>query len=131
MTERTQGQSEVDRFILDRIESVPHLEALLLVWCNRPKVWTVGELAERLYVEPKIVGVILDDLVRSQLLSANSGRPPHYGYESRSEQQDHLMQAVQETYRLELVRISNLIHSKPSAAMREFARAFRFTKERE
>ena len=34
-------------------------------------------------------------------------------------------------YRKELIRISRLIHSKPPAAVREFAKAFRFKKERE
>jgi len=36
---------------------------------------------------------------------------------------------VDETYRREVVRVSTLIHSKPSSPVRDFARAFRFTKE--
>jgi len=131
MTERTQGQSEVDRFLLDSIKSVPHLEALLLVWSARPQAWTVEELARRLYLEPNVVRGILDDLVETHLLAAAPGPPPRYCYRSESEERDRLVQAVQETYKRELVRISNLIHSKPSAAMRAFARAFQFTKKRE
>jgi hypothetical protein len=30
-------KKEVDQFILDEIDSVPHLEALLLLWNTRPK----------------------------------------------------------------------------------------------
>ena len=41
------------------------------------------------------------------------------------------MAAVDTTYRRELIRVSRLIHSKPSAAVREFARAFRLKKERD
>jgi hypothetical protein len=31
---------EVDRFILEEIDSVPHLEALLLLWRNNAKKWS-------------------------------------------------------------------------------------------
>jgi hypothetical protein len=40
-------------------------------------------------------------------------------------------EAVAVTYSRELVRLSTLIHSRASLAVREFARAFRFTKEKE
>jgi hypothetical protein len=36
---------------------------------------------------------------------------------------------VDATYRRELVRISSMIHSKPSPAVRQFARAFRLKKD--
>ena len=55
MTEPIQDKSEVDQFILGHIESVSHLEALLLVWRSRPKMWTVDELALLLYVKPEVV----------------------------------------------------------------------------
>ncbi len=35
---------EVDRFVLDEIESVPHIEALLILWNSRPSAWSVPEL---------------------------------------------------------------------------------------
>ena len=44
---------------------------------------------------------------------------------------DELIAAVDSAYRKELIRISRLIHSKPSAAVREFARAFRIKKDRD
>jgi len=129
MTEYT--KNEVDQFILSRIESVPHLEALLLMRKNRPKTWTVEELAQRLYVKPEVVRSIIEDLVRKRLVLGAPHAAEQYGYAPEPDEQDQLIQAVEETYKRELVRISNLIHSKPSAAVREFARAFRFTKERE
>ena len=38
------------RFIHEHIDSVPHLEALILLWNSRPVGWTCDELASRLYV---------------------------------------------------------------------------------
>lgn len=52
MTEQVPSIQDADKFILDEIDSVPHLEALLLLWNNRPKQWTSREIADALYVAP-------------------------------------------------------------------------------
>lgn len=122
-------QNEVEDFIYHRIDGIPHLEALLLVWRTRPRRWSLAELSERLYLNPESTQRILDDLVRDLLLAATVG-PVSYHYYSRSERQDRMLAAVDEAYKHELVRITNLIHSKPPAPVRQFARAFRFTRER-
>lgn len=121
---------EVDQFIHDEIESVPHLEALLLLWNNRPKVWTAEQMAKALFVPVDVARNILQDLTR-QGLSATSPDPDRYLYQSDVEAKDRLMAAVDTAYRRELVRITRTIHSKAAASVREFARAFRFKKERE
>jgi len=125
------GPREINEFLLAHIDSIPQLEALLLVWNTKPKAWTVAELAPRLYIPGDVASFVLADLVRKGLLVAFTGDPESFRYASESEQQDRLIAAVEETYRRELVRITNLIHSKPSAAVREFARAFRFKREKE
>jgi predicted ArsR family transcriptional regulator len=130
MEENPERQIAVEQFILDQIDSVPHLEALLLLWSNRPKAWPSDELAKRLYVKPENARSILQDLVRLRLIVFEAGPPEQYFCEQKSERDD-LLESVDNTYRRELIRISNMIHSKPSAAVRDFARAFRFTKERE
>jgi hypothetical protein len=44
---------------------------------------------------------------------------------------DRILRAVADVYRQDMVRVSTMIHAKPSSAVRAFARAFRFTKEQE
>jgi len=131
MTEAPVSEERVYTFVLDQIETVPHLEALLLLWNSRPQPWTVENLSKRLYVSSDIVDVLLDDLVRRGLIVCVQGAPDGYRYESSSIAQDQLLSTLDLTYRRETVRISTMIHSKPSSSVREFARAFRFTKERE
>jgi hypothetical protein len=41
-----------------------------------------------------------------------------------------LLEAVDAIYRKDVVRISSMIHSKGSAGVREFARAFRIKKDK-
>lgn len=129
--ERNRDESDVFRFILEEIDSVPELEALLLLWQSRPSSWTVEDLAKRLYISPGAAGNLLLSLARRHLIATVRGAADSYGYESKTEEQDRLMERLDATYRREIVRISTLIHSKPSAAVRDFAKAFRFTKEKD
>ncbi|HEX4075976.1 MAG TPA: hypothetical protein VHX49_11300 [Candidatus Acidoferrales bacterium] len=131
MTEETQQEREVDRFIADKIDSVPHLEALLLLWNSRPSKWSAEDLAKRLYTERDAARTLLQDLTREDLIVTFPGPAEQYYYESRSPEREGIIELVDATYRKHVVRISTMIHSKASSAVRDFARAFRFKKERE
>jgi hypothetical protein len=121
---------EVDQFLLDQIDTVPHLEALLLLWNNRRRSWSVEDMAKALFLAPEPAKAIMDDLVRRRLVTFSPGKPDNYRYDSEPNR-DRVVDAVDAAYRRELVRISRLIHSKPPAAIREFARAFRMKQDRE
>jgi predicted transcriptional regulator len=121
---------DVEQFILECIDSVPHLEALLLIWSSSPKAWTVDDLAQRLYVERDVALNLLHGLVRQNLIANVPGASGEYLYESRSAERDELVSAVNNKYRREIVTVSTMIHRKASSAVRDFANAFRFTKER-
>lgn len=120
---------QVDEFLREEIDTIPHLEALLLAWNGRSRQWTVEEMAAQLYVDAGKTRSILQGLVRRDLLVVISEVPERYSYQSS--ERDALMQAVESTYRKELIRISRMIHSKAAPGVREFAQAFRFTKDRE
>ena len=128
MTEQGDPRHAVEQFLRDQIDTVPHLEALLLLWNSRPKPWSVEDVAEGLFVPPKAAKDVLDDLARLGLIAAASGSAATYHYEPQPDR-DRIVDAVHSTYRRELIRVSRLIHSKPSAAVREFARAFRLKKD--
>jgi len=121
------ADAAVVQFILDEIESVPHLEALLLIRNSRPRKWNVQDLSKRLYISREGVRILLDDLIRRRLLLFDSAGSAYYY--AASDERDQLIGSVDEIYRRQVVRVSQLIHSKPSAAVRDFARAFRFTKD--
>lgn len=125
------SEEEVYRFILNQIDSVPQMEALLLLWESRPRQWSDNEIAARLYVSVDVVRNIVQVLVRRRLISTVTNSEKHYWYESRGEDGDLLVEAVAATYRRELVRVSTFIHTKASSAVRDFADAFRFKKERD
>jgi len=121
----------VDQFILDEIDSVPHLEALLLAWNKRPKSWSVAEMSSAIYVADEAGKSILVELARRGLIAEEPASSGQYSYGAKSAEWDDFMSLLDRTYRRELIRISKLIHSKAPSAVHQFARAFRFTKEKD
>ena len=125
------SEEEVYRFILNQIDSVPQMEALLLLWENRPKQWSENEIAARLYVGVDVVRNIMQELLRRRLIAASTDSPKLFWYETKPGDGDGVIEAVAATYRHNLVRVSTLIHTKASSAVRDFAQAFKFKKERD
>ena len=82
---------DVYDFILENIDSVPHLEALILLWNSRPVWWTPEELASRLYLPPGDVTRLLRDLMRMQLVTKSDGSPLKYSYLPKSAEQNELL----------------------------------------
>lgn len=125
MANDDQSRKKVDQFVMDEIDTVPHLEALLLFWNNRTQKWSPEDMARALYLPSERTRSILADLERlGHVVLTGDGC-----FLYRSSERDPLIEELDRTYRREVVRISNMIHSKPSASLREFARAFQFKKK--
>jgi hypothetical protein len=129
MSQDNPQNPRVDQFILDQIDTVPHLEALLLAWKKRPKVWPVDEMAHALFIPEDLAEQVLRDLAERELLQRSADGS--FGYAAISQEQDELVCDVEATYRRELIRVTRLIHGKAPSSLREFARAFRFKKEKD
>ena len=118
------------RFIEERIDTVPHLEALLLLWESNPSRWTAQQIAARLYIPPAAAISILDDLTRREFVHSESdGGILYYRYDCPWDELGGSVARVAAVYRQHTVRVASLIHSKASTAVRDFASAFRFKKK--
>jgi hypothetical protein len=116
-------------FINRKIDSVPHLEALLLLWQAPDRAWSEDEIAARVYVSREQARVILQDLARHGLVAHAKDVPDRYGYHGAWDG-GTMMQRVASTYRHNLVPMASLIHGKAAShAVREFARAFEIKKK--
>ena len=129
MADQPPTDRALDEFIQRELDSVPHLEALLLLWNSRPKQWSVAEMGAALYVSDSAARDILQNLTRRQLAARVDDES--YAYHSASPERDTLLAALEGNYRRNLIRISRMIHEKASPGVREFADAFRFKKDRE
>ncbi len=116
----------IERFLRDEIDSVPHLEALLLLWRVAPQARSAAEVAGQLYIAQGQGNAIAEDLYRRELIARDGSGS--FFFDTSREELNRLVQALDETYRRELIRISGIIHSKASPGIRAFADAFRFRK---
>ena len=71
---------EIRLFITEKIDSVPHLEALLLLWNDPSKIWTEDSLAHALYVRPSAARRIVQGLERRGW-AKSSDVPPGFAYD--------------------------------------------------
>jgi DNA-binding IscR family transcriptional regulator len=124
---RAEVTQEVLQFLTDHIETVPHLEALLLLWENPDATWTEAEIAARIYVRPETAIEIVRAFVRRGFVKPQSGGG--YRYESDWDPRN-TMATIASAYRENLIPVSTFIHSKASSSVREFARAFEFKRDR-
>jgi len=120
--------TDVLRFIDQYIDTVPHLEALLLLWHDPGNGWSVAQVAARIYVAPQTARGILDDLVRHGIVRAQT----HSGVDTALYTLDlawdterQILARVAQTYSRQLRRVATLIHSKGPRSVRDFARAFK------
>ena len=119
---------ETLQLILDNVQTVPHLEATLLIWQNLTTARTAALLARRIYVSAAARKDILDDLTRHGLLR-QCEQDATYMYDAGWDADRDMLARVADLYRRQLVQVTKLIHSKGSSSVREFARAFQFKKE--
>jgi len=120
---------DVRQFILDKIDSVAQLEALLLLRANPSDDWDAAAVAKRLYVDEPQAGSALNRSLEEKLLFTPSAEPRRYRYQPESPELGRMIDRVAEIYSKHLVPVTNLIHSKPKSRVQEFADAFKFRKD--
>ena len=121
--------ARVLQFLAERIDTVPQLEALLLLWENPQRLWSEEELAARIYVGRPVAATIMQALQRQQLVTTESGSG-RCGYNPQWDPSGEVMPEVAAAYSRHLVQLATFIHSRASTAVREFARAFDLKKDR-
>jgi hypothetical protein len=131
MPPNDQSGNKIDRFILEEIDSVPHLEALLLLWNNRSHSWSVEAMAKALFVSAETAGQVLQDLASRQFTMPDAKAPECFCYRPNAGEREELLALLDTAYRRDLIRITKLIHSKASSPLSDFARAFQFRKDRD
>lgn len=115
----------VRRLILDAIDSVAELEALLLLRENSGLVWTPESAGARLYVSETVARYSLRVLAERGLIE-DTGEGFRF-HPSSSELADDV-DALARAYSMSLVAVTHIIHSRPGPSVQDFARAFRMRK---
>ncbi len=120
---------DVGQFIIEKIDSVAELEALLLLHSGPEKSWGVLVLAERLYLGEKEAFELLVGLCTKGLVVHKTSQPPSYQYQPGSVECRQVVDRLAEIYAKHIVPVTNLIHARPKTRVQRFADAFKLRKD--
>lgn len=121
---------DVCQFILDRIDSIAQLEAVLLLRESPDTWWECKQVADRLYItEQNCVSVLSGLCEHELLLHTTFDDRPAYRYRPGNGDLREMVDRLAYYYAKHLVPISNLVHAKARSRVEGFARAFDLTSE--
>jgi predicted DNA-binding transcriptional regulator len=128
------GESDIAQnirdFIGEHIESVLHLELLLLLYAQPQRTYTAEEVTRELRIDANWVAAQLAQLCQHGILSSTTDTAPiGYQYRPDKPELDVAVRGLAAAYAQRRVSVINLIVNKPSDKLRSFAEAFRFRKD--
>jgi len=116
---------DLRRFLIARISSVAHLEALLLLR-STGAAWSMQDLSARLYVSPTAASKLVEDL-QSRGLAVRLGENAQYL--PRSDKIAKVVDELSTIYGRRLIEVTRLIHATTEKKARRFADAFNVRKD--
>ena len=126
---RTPIPDDIHRFVLTSVPSVPFLEAMLMLRAHPDRSWSATELALRLFVSTALSEELLSQLCDAGFSAAGEG-----GCSYRWNASSLLSPIVDELariYAVNVVDVTELIHSRQERRAVHFADAFRLRKKQE
>lgn len=120
--------AHVLRFLEEHIDTVPQLETLLMMSDAQDRSWLISDVASRNYITEQRATDTLNALLRRGLMTLE-GSPPRFRFNPVNDEVRGLVAELARCYQTNLSRITTLIHAKPSASIKEFARAFDLKKD--
>lgn len=121
---------QLARFLADCIESVEQLELLVVIARMRERWWTARDLAEELWLSPAATGRDLEILAGRGLLEVRLANDLCYRLSPISAEGREAVTLLTELYPTRRVDILSSIVLRKGRALRHFAEAFRFRKDR-
>lgn len=126
---RPELPSDLRRFIVTNIPSVPYLEAILLLRAEPHKAWLVREMAARLYIAETDAEQLLDSATASGIADVHAGDSPAYTYRPQTEDTAAMLDRLAAHYAGDVVTVATLIHGRTDKRAQQFADAFRWRKD--
>lgn len=118
---------DIRDFILNFVDSIAHIEALMLLRRDPEISWNAASLAARLYISVDDAKRVLEELGARGLLMVNN---EVYRYGCASPELKAMVDRLARIYAAQLIAVTNLVHAKTSSRIKQFADAFRLRKEK-
>jgi hypothetical protein len=121
---------EVRKLLRDQVRSIEQLEILLLLREHSDRTWTPAEMYQQIRSSERSVGDALDRLCRDGLAVRREAPQNGYQYAPATAALRAAVDMLALQYAERRVRIVEEIYSERVSDVGEFAKAFRFRKER-
>jgi hypothetical protein len=123
--------NELRRFI-QTITSIPHLEVMLLIQHDSIQVWSLGVVAQRIYIDQSQAAAIVKDLCVAGICKAVASSTEEFIYAPALPELKQLIDQLAVYYPKNLIEVTNMIHSKAAGGQRVqmFADAFKINKDK-
>jgi hypothetical protein len=121
---------DVREFILQNIDSIAQMEALILVRADPQAEWDAASISRALYVDEEKAAELLSHMAERGLFLL-SGTKGHYKCNTLSPEMEILVGRVVDSYREYLLPMTHLIHSNFQTRIQKFADAFILKKEKD
>ena len=120
---------DVRRFILTSVPSVPYLEAILLLRGDSRAPWNAAAVARRLYLAEPVAAQLLQALASAGIAQPHPEPADAFTYSPATPELADMLDAVAKAYAANLVKVTDLIHSRVDRRAQQFADAFRWRKD--
>lgn len=121
---------EVKRFIMDNIDSVAELEAILFLRDQRHQAWDLRSIAARIYTRDDETAALLAKLIARGFIVEGGTEHTAFRYQPQTPTLAEALDSLALVYSHYLVPVTNLIHMKSRRSIEGFADAFKFFKEK-
>ena len=123
---------DVERFIIDHIETVEMLSVLLLLYADPNRSWSAVEVGTESRTNEWSAQMHLEDLFRRGLLRSEGEQPARFQFETRF---STIVDTVARTYRERRAAVITTIYTKPDEPLppdpiQAFADAFKLKKDK-
>lgn len=118
---------EIRNFILEKIESVGHLEVLRLLVDHESRAWSAQEVAQELRTNSSLAQSQLDSLVYHRLVLRDPSG--NFIFDSANELDFGNVHELLDIFRNRRRVIISFIYSRPAEKVRNLADAFKIRKE--
>ena len=124
--------ADVERFIIDHIDTVETLRVLLLLYADPNRSWSAVEVGTESRTNEWSAQIQLGYLLKRGLIRTDGGQPQRYQFEPRS---SAMVDAVGKTFRERRVAVITTIYMKPDEPqppdpIQAFADAFKLKKDK-
>lgn len=117
---------DIKNFLMDKIESVAHLEVLLMLYSRRERSFTPENVCKELRSNVHSASNQLSLLAQRGLLKVNNR---DYQYAPSSPELDLQVQRLLEIYKEMPVAVVTCIYEKPQDKLKDLSDAFRLKKD--